>query len=365
MPTTRRTARLTHYVRHKMLAYHGTTQSRARKIFEHGLLPLPPSRRVWFAESRAYAAGRAKAQARRAKDVPTVLGCELDLEEVRRQLGGKGVVYKKGIIAVDGPVPIEMMHSLSLADFATVPAEIAAWANSLLDLLPEAAVQPKHPGVVRLSRWVNARLAAGGTLVSSELVDRAGRWLPEFFKGATLGARRLRRHRRVGLTEYQVDQPQPGPDPREVEALEDLDDLRPEQRIRGLTLLGEMGAADLFDWCVMFVDDEDAVVRVAALRTMQRCDNVMPEAIEPLADSQDRSVRAAAIAVLARHSGDGSPGWIKRGLADPEGCVRVEAVRFLSRLDPRRHRRIIELASHDPNPDIAARARKCLSGGKH
>jgi len=348
-----------------MLAYHGTTQSRARKIFEQGLLPLPPSRRVWFAQSRAYAAGRAKSQAARARDVPSVFECELDLDEVRRQPGGRGVVHKKGIIAIDGPVPIEMMHSLSLADFATVPAEIAAWVNSLLDLPPEAAVQAKHPGVVRLSRWINARLASGGRLVSSELVDRAGRWLPQFFRGATLGARRLRRHRRVGLTEYQVDELQPRPDPREVEALEDLDDLRPEQRIRGLTLLGEMGAADLFDWCVMFVDDEDAVVRVAALRTMQRCDNVMPEAIEPLADSQDRSVRAAAIAVLAKHSGDGSPGWIKRGLADPQACVRVEAVRFLNQLDPRRHRRIIERASHDPNPDIAARARKCLSRGRH
>ena len=126
-----------------------------------------------------------------------------------------------------------------------------------------------------------------------------------------------------------------------------------------------MGAADLFDWCVMFVDDEDVSVRVAALHTMLGCDHIIPEAIEALADSQDRGVRAAAIAALAKHSGDGSAGWLKRGLADPQVCVRVEAVRFLNQLDRRRHRRIIELASHDPNPDIAARARKCLSGGKH
>ncbi|HUW84441.1 MAG TPA: hypothetical protein VMZ31_16775 [Phycisphaerae bacterium] len=293
--------------------------------------------------------------------------CELDVDEVRRQLGGKGVIHRKGIIAIDGPVPIEMMHSLSLADFATVPAEIAAWANSLLGLPPEAAVQPKHPGVIRLSRWINARLASGGggRLVSSELVDRAGRWLPEFFKTATLGPKRLGAHRRVGLTEYDVDEPQRGPDPREVEALQGLDNPRPEERVRGLALLGEMGAADLFDWCVMFLDDEAQPVRIAALHTMLQCDSIIPEAIETLADSQDRSTRAAAIAVLAKHSDDGSAGWIKRGLADPQVCVRVEAVRFLNRLDRRRHRRIIELASHDPNPDIAARARKCLSGGKH
>ncbi|MCD6365771.1 MAG: hypothetical protein J7M14_07835, partial [Planctomycetes bacterium] len=143
-----------------------------------------------------------------------------------------------------------------------------------------------------------------------------------------------------------------------------LEDSRPAERVRGLALLGEMNTPDLFDWCAMFVDDEAPAVRIAALRIMLRCDNVISEAIEPLAHSQEASIRAAAVAVLAKHSGDDSARWIRWGLEDPEVCVRVEAARFLNQLDRRRHRRIIELASHDSNPDIAARARKCLSGGK-
>jgi HEAT repeat protein len=82
--------------------------------------------------------------------------------------------------------------------------------------------------------------------------------------------------------------------------------------------------------------------------------------IEPSVASQDRRVRAAAIAALAKHAGADAPRWIERGLGDPEPCVRTEAVRFLGRLDPRHHRAVFELARHDPNPDIAARARKLL-----
>ena len=160
-----------------MNAYHGTTQTRARKIFDQGLLPLPPSRRVWFAESRAYAMGRAKTQARRTNDTPVVLACELDLDAVRRQVAHRGVIHRKGIVAVDGPVSIEMMRSVSLADLATVPEEVAAWVNGLLGLAPEESVRPKHPGVIRLSRWINARLASGGEgkLMSWELLERARR----------------------------------------------------------------------------------------------------------------------------------------------------------------------------------------------
>ena len=77
-------------------------------------------------------------------------------------------------------------------------------------------------------------------------------------------------------------------------------------------------------------------------------------------DEQDGRLRGAATAVLARHGGEEAPSWIERGLRDPEPCVRVEAARFLDRLDPRRHRRILRLASHDPNPSIAERARKFL-----
>jgi hypothetical protein len=345
-----------------MIAYHGTTQSRARRIFDQGLLPKPPSRRVWFAESRRYAMGRAKTQARRSNDVPVVLACDLDLDEIRRERSVKGVVRRSGVIAVDGPVPPEMLRCSAFADMATMPDEVAAWVNDLLGLEPRESVRPDHPGLIRLSRWINARAASGGEpkLLCSELLEKAKRWLPEYFTGADLAPGRLREHRRVGLIDYEIDAPAIEPDPRESEALDCLDDPRADQRVRGLSLLAKIPDPDLFDWCAMCLDDEAVTVRLAALRTMLACEDGAPEAIEPLAASEDRRVRAAAIAALARHAGPDSPRWIERGLKDPEACVRVEAARFLSRLDPRRHRSIADLARHDPNPNVARSARKLM-----
>ena len=345
-----------------MIAYHGTTQARARKILDQGFLPNPPSRRVWFAESRSFAMGRARTQARRPDDIPVVLVCDLDLDELRRQPGVKRTVHRKGIIAVDGPVPAAMLRRDAIADVATAP-EVAAWISDLLRLKPWESVRPTHPGLVRLSRWINARAASvpEPSLLSSELLERAKRWLPEYFTGAHVPVKTLLAHRRVGLIKYEVDARASEPDPREAEALDCLDDPRPDQRVRGLWLLAEVRDPDLFDWCAMFVDDEDATVRLAALRTMLRCEGGTPEGVEPLAGSEDRRVRAAAIAVLAEHARDW-PRWIERGLRDAEACVRVEAARFLGKLDPRRHRPLFDLALHDPNPDVASRARKLLSG---
>lgn len=104
-----------------MNVFHGTTKTRARRIFDQGLLPFPPSNRVWFTEDRAYATGRAKTQARRNRDAPRVLSCDISVDATRQKIGGKGVIHRKGIIAVDGPVTIEMMRSISIADLATVP----------------------------------------------------------------------------------------------------------------------------------------------------------------------------------------------------------------------------------------------------
>ncbi len=345
-----------------MIAYHGTTRRRARTIFDEGFLPLPPSRRVWFAERRGYAMGRARTQARRTQDEPVVLACDLDLDQIRRQMGAKGVVHRKGVIAVDGAVSVQVLRGYPYADTPTIPAEVAAWLEALLGLKPPDTVKPNHPGLARLSRWINYRIASEPErrLGSSELIEKARKWLPEHLVGIRLTPERLRGQRRVGFADYQVDAQAPKPDPREPEALDCLDSAEGEQRVRGLGLLAEIGDPDLFDWCAMFLEDEDVAVRVTALRRMLQCRDPVPEVIEPSVASEDRRVRAAAIAVLAKHAGQDAPRWIERGLRDPEPCVRTEAVRFLDRLDPRRHRALFELARHDPNPDIAARARKGL-----
>ena len=127
-------------------------------------------------------------------------------------------------------------------------------------------------------------------------------------------------------------------------------------------MLAEIPDPDLFEWCVMYLDDESSDVRVAALHAMLRCDHGDSEVIVPLAASEDKRVRAAAIAALAKHSGDDAPYWLSRGLKDPCSCVRVAAAGLLSELDPAKHRDVFELALYDHNREITRRAQKLTSG---
>lgn len=92
-----------------MIAYHGTTDQRARRIAKEGFLPRKPSRRVWFAESRRYALGRAKTQARRASDRPVVLTCDLNLAQLRERLGARRIFHKNHIIAISAKVPVTVL----------------------------------------------------------------------------------------------------------------------------------------------------------------------------------------------------------------------------------------------------------------
>jgi len=78
-----------------MIVYHGTTNRRARRICVEGFLPRKPSGRVWFAESRAYALGRAKTQARRSRDRPVVLACDIDIHRMRNRYGAKRILHRK------------------------------------------------------------------------------------------------------------------------------------------------------------------------------------------------------------------------------------------------------------------------------
>ena len=131
-------------------------------------------------------------------------------------------------------------------------------------------------------------------------------------------------------------------------------------------MLADIGGPDLFEWCLLCLDDESTDVRVAALRTILACEeaDVETDELVPFSESEDRRIRAAAIAALAARSGEDAPHWFKEGLEDPEGCVRVETAAQLGRLDPREpgHRAIFEMALHDPNPDVERRARKLTPG---
>ncbi len=349
-----------------MIVYHGTTDRRAEQICEVGFLPKKPSRRVWFAKSQNYARGRAKVKARRARARPVVLTCDVQLDQFRAKLGPRRVFANGAVIAIDGPVPVTVLRSHPSLEHPSSPEELAAWVNERLGVKPYKGVSPRHPGVQRLSRWVVNRAAAlprGRARISpNELLEMACRWLPEYFDGVEIDRDSLQTHHTMKTIDVETDLDQAQADPREVEALECLLDPKPRRRVRGLSLMAQADVPDLFDWCVMFLEDESAEVRLAALRTMVRCQDGDPEVILPFAGSQDRRVRAAAIAALAKHSDDDRPRWFERGLKDPAGCVRVQTAALLSELDPTEHRSIFELALYDPNPEIERVARKLTAG---
>ncbi len=347
-----------------MILYHGTTARRARRIAVEGFHPGRPSRRVWFAERRGYALGRAKTQARRRHDKPVVLVCDMDVKIMRARLGRKRIICRGGVVAVNGPVPVTVLRSSPGLDTPITPSELAAWVNRVLGLKPYKGVGRRHPGIQRLSEWVVKRLAAPphSAVSPNALLSVARQWLPEFFEGVEVDPQRLKPIRRFATITLKAEPPPVADETWEEKALDCLEDPRAGRRVRGLSMLAEVEDPDLFDWCVMFLEDEATSVRLAALHTMLRCEDGDPDIIEPLADAKDKRIRAAAIAALARHSGRNAAQWFKLGLKDPETCVRLRTASMLSRLDPGRDRAIFDLAVYDPNPDVARIARKLTAG---
>ena len=83
----------------------------------------------------------------------------------------------------------------------------------------------------------------------------------------------------------------------ETEALACLASPKPRRRVRGLRLLASIEApADLVEWCLLLVDDDEVEVSVAALEMLaSHCVDVNPFLVEDLAADQDRRLRAAAL----------------------------------------------------------------------
>ena len=350
-----------------MVVYHGTTYRSAQRIYSMGFLPKKPSRLVWFAASRRYATGRAKTKARRARDRAVVLTCDLDLGQLRQQLGAKRVRSRNGIVAINGKVPYDVLRCCGAPiDQPSSPKDLADWINGILGLKSYKGVSHKHQGVERLSRWVVNRVKSRphSRVRPGELLHMAQQWLPEFFTAIEVDPENLHVFRRLNVAKTE-EEPAPADttvDDRTNEALELLDAPKPKSRIRGLTLLAKVDEPALFDWCAMYLDDDSTEVRVTALHMMVECEEGDPEGIEQFADSNDKRIRAAAIAALAKHSGEEAPRWVERGLKDPSACVRLEASALLPLLDPQEHRSVFEIALYDGNPKVAERAKKLTEG---
>ena len=287
---------------------------------------------------------------------------------MRKRLERKRVFVRGGIIAINAKVDVTVLRSYpGPVDQPASPAELAEWVSRVLRLKSYKGPGRRSPGIARLSRWVANRMAEQPqrAIRPTELLDKARQWLPEFFEGVRIDRHTLKVYPKVRTIEIAVETSPAWVSVKEDEALECLDDANSKRRVRGLSLLVEVGAADLFEWCLLCLDDESTDVRVAALRTVLACEeaDVDADGLVPFSESEDRRIRAAAIAALAGHGGEDAPHWFRRGLEDPQTCVRVEAAAQLGRLDPSKHKEIFELALHDPNPDIERRARK-LSAGK-
>jgi hypothetical protein len=359
-----------------MIVFHGTTDIRARRIAAEGFMPRKPSRRVWFAASRAYAMGRAKTQARRSHARAVVLTCEIDLADLRRKVGAKRIRHVNGIIAVDGTVAPTVLRSGGEAfDQPTTPKDLAAWANRVLGLKSYKGVPQTHPGLLRLSRWVVNRTQGTWNrgIRRTELLHMARQWLPEFFLGVEIDPESLLVIRKspaphaaqaaglAGSETAAADEPE-AMGPREAEALELLESPGAKARARGLAVLADLGDPDLFEWCAMYLDDESVDVRLAALRAMLQCDDIDPGLLAGPAGSADNRIRGAAIAALARHEGPVAADWFERGLKDPSPCVRLATAAVLSHLDPAANRRVFQIALYDPNPQVCHLAEKLVAG---
>jgi hypothetical protein len=371
--------------------YHGTTARRARLIQANGFKPRPPSKRVWFARHRSVAERRAhhKASAS-ASDRPLVLTCEIDIDALIRYAGGGRVFHSRGVLAVRGPIPASVLRDdprdgrrfptpLDLTE-RSEPEALARWINRLLGLKPHKGVSRKHPGLLRLSRWMKNRAAqnSDGEISGAEVAEVAAYWLPDFFEGVSVetSLMRILRYRgsaagdlstlvpHVGDADAEIDVDIDAGSEIEIEALACLAADKPRRRVRGLRLLASIEApADLVEWCILLVDDDDIDVSVAALEMLaSKCEDVNPFLVEDLAADEDRRLRAAALEVLAVHDEAGVHRWLWAGLTDPEVHVRMRLARHLDRLDPGQYPDVFHTALTDPNPEIVRIARRRSEG---
>ena len=334
--------------------YHGTTLQNAIKIAEMGFLPRKGV--VWFTTSKHRAQRRAKQKARKIASSPFVFTCEINVQNLSNRLGKHLVMRSKGFLAIRRRVPPTVILNSSEL--------IAKWVSQILQGESYESISPDHPGIDRLSRWVENRMNAGTdkAIRPKELSQRLQQWLPDFFRRITIIPENLRFDYSPELVGFEIEPSSEPVDSREENALDALTHAKPKRRIRGLELLAQLEHEDLYDWCTLLLLDESAEVRIAALQTIVQCDDGDPEAIQPFAESENKRIRAAAIAALAKHSAEDAPRWFERGLKDREACVRLETASLLPTLDVSQHRRIFELALYDPNPSIKHLAEKLTAG---
>ena len=346
--------------------YHGTTLGSARGIIENGFRPRGGA--VWFTNHWNYAKNRAEHKARRKHDRPVVFQTELEPEELRIRLGPGKIHVRGGIIAINEYLSIQLLQS-DFFELLAYPAALAGWVNRQLGLYSHNGVSRNHWGIVRLAHWMDNRMRSGTgrRIDGQEFFTKGRQWLPVFFgkmpfNPEVLPMQHLQNDTivvRVLYPDTQEESFQPTKvDEDSIKAIIDISDQNPKRRIRGLQFLEKSETEELFDWCVLHLEDESVDVVCNALRIMQRCDDGYVAPLLPYARSKDKRIRAGALAALAKHASDDPERWFERGLKDPAACVRMEVARLLPLLDRIEHQDLFDIARHDPNPAVKRSAKK-------
>ena len=346
--------------------YHGTTLGSARGIIENGFRPRGGA--VWFTNHWDYAKNRADHKARRKHDRPVVFQTELKPKELRTRLGPGKIHVRGGIVAINEYLSVQLLHS-NFFELLAYPAALAQWVNCQLGRYAHNGVSQNHWGIVRLAHWMDNRMRSGtGRRIDwQEFFMKGKQWLPGFFdemlsNPEILPIQHLQNdtiavHVLYPATSEESHQPAKA-DAHYMKAIVDISDQNPKRRIRGLRGLEKVGTEELFDWCVLHLEDTSVDVVCNALRIMQRCDDGYVAPLLPYARSKDRRVRAGALAALAKHDSDDPERWFERGLKDPAACVRMEVARLLPLLDRIEYQNLYDIARHDPNPAVKQSAKK-------
>lgn len=346
--------------------YHGTTLNSARGIIENGFRPRGGA--VWFTNNRSYAKNRAERKARRKNGRPVVIKTELNAEKLRTHLGPGKVQVRGGIIAVNEHLSAQLLQS-NLFELLACPVALAQWINRQLGLYAHNGVSQNHWGIVRLAHWMNNRMQSGtGNRINrQEFFMKGKQWLPTFFDRIPFSPEVLPiQHLQNDTIEVTMLYPDTQEEPVQsvkvdtdyAKAVIDISHQNPKRRVRGLQSLEKIGTEDLFDWCVLHLEDESVDVVCNALRIMQRCDDGYTAPILTHAESKNKRIRASALAALAKHATDDAERWFERGLKDPEACVRMEVARLLPMLDKIEYRTLFDIARHDPNAAVKRSAKK-------
>ena len=185
--------------------YHGTTLQNAIRIAEMGFLPRKGV--VWFTTSKHRAQRRAKQKARKTASPPFVFTCEIEVQELYNRLGKNLVMRSRGFLAIRRCVPPTVILNS--------PELIAQWVNQTLQRKSYEVISPRHPGIDRLSRWVENRMTSGTgiTIRPEEISQKLHQWLPDFFQGVEITPEDLRFDRFPEPVEFGTEPPSEQADP--------------------------------------------------------------------------------------------------------------------------------------------------------